>query len=692
MKTRSLIVALCATSLPLFAAPLSPAWAEEGMWTFDAFPSAKVGQAYGFAPDQKWLDRVRLSALRLTGGCSSSIVSNQGLVLTNHHCVRDCAQANSTEKTDYAAEGFLAVTLADEKKCPGQQAEQLTAITDVTADIMKAIGDATGPALAKARDGQIATIEKAGCTDLAKERCQVVTLFGGGQYKLYKYRKFSDVRLVYAPEADAAFFGGDPDNFNFPRYDLDAAFLRIYENGKPFATPAHLTWAARAPKEGEVVFIAGNPGSTQRLYTQAQFTMLRDVTLPATELYIAELRGRIIAASAGDAEKTRTGSELLFGMENSYKALYGQWQALLNPEFAGKLAAGEADLKAKVAADPATAAKVGDPWTQVAKAQATYREIYKPYAFLETRGNISDLYNYAKQLVRAAKERTKPNGERLPGYTDSQLPLLEKNLLDPRPIYPWLEELVLSYWMSKTREALTTDDPRVKAMLGKESPEQLGHRLVTGTTLADPAVRKALFDGGLDAIKASKDPLIQFALANDDAARALRDRYRFEVEAPTIAAQSKLAQARFAAYGTSLYPDATFTLRLSYGGVKGWTYQGVTVPTTTYFKGMFERATGADPFKLPPKVLAAQSKIDMTKPVDFVSDNDIIGGNSGSPILDKTGSVIGAVFDGNIHSLGGAYGFDPAVNRSVSVSTVAVEEALTKIYPAPRLIKELHGG
>jgi hypothetical protein len=678
--------------LTSFALPLTAARAEEGMWTFDAFPSAKVGAAYGFAPDQKWLDHVRLSALRLTGGCSSSVVSDRGLVLTNHHCVRDCAQANSTEKVDYAAEGFLADTLADERKCPGQQAEQLTAISDVTGDVMRAIGTSVGPALAKARDAQIASIEKAGCTDLAHERCQVVTLFGGGQYKLYKYRKYSDVRLVYAPEADAAFFGGDPDNFNFPRYDLDAAFLRLYENGNPVPTPTHLTWAARAPKDGEVVFIAGNPGSTQRLYTQAQFAMLRDVSLPANELYFAELRGRVIAAQQGDAEKTRTGSDLLFGIENSYKALYGQWQALLDPRFAAKLAANEADLRAKVAADPATSAKIGDPWDQVAKAQAIYREIYKPYFFLEgaaARG--SDLYGYAKALVRAAKERTKPNSDRLPGYTDGALPLLEKTVTDPRPVYPWLEELTLSYWLSKTREALTSDDPRVKTMLGKESPEQLGHRLVAGTTLADPAVRKALFDGGLPAVQASRDPLIQFVLANDPEARALRDRYRFEVDAPTTAAQSRIAQARFAAYGTGLYPDATFTLRLSYGGVKGWTYNGVRVPTTTYFKGLYERATGAEPFKLPPKELAARARINMSKPVNFASDNDIIGGNSGSPIMDRNGAVIGAVFDGNIHSLGGAFGFDPAVNRSVAVSTVAVEEALTKIYPAPRLLKELHG-
>jgi hypothetical protein len=688
MKFASLALALVAGA----ALPLSAASADEGMWTFDAFPSAKVKAAYGFAPDQAWLDRVRLSSLRLTGGCSSSLVSGQGLVLTNHHCVRDCAQQLSTEKADYIAGGFLAATLADERKCAGQQAEIVTAITDMTARVQKAIGTSTGAALAKARDGEVAAIEKEGCKDPATERCQVVVLFGGGQYKLYHYRKYSDVRLVYAPEADAAFFGGDPDNFNFPRHDLDAAFLRIYENNKPVATPQHLTWAARAPKEGELVFISGNPGSTQRLLTQAQMDFQRDVSLPALELYLSEMRGRLIAAMAGDAEKTRTGSDLLFGIENSYKARYGQWQALLDPGFAGKLAKTETDLRAKIAADPATAAKIGDPWTDLAKLMVAYRDVYKPYNWLEARaGGFSDLYGDARAIVRAAQERAKPNAERLPEYQDSKLPLLEKQLTDDKPVYPWLEEISIGYWLSKTREALTTDAPQVKALLGKESPEQVAHRLVTETKLGDPKVRAALFAGGLDAVKASTDPLIRYVLAHEADARAIKDRYRFEIEAPVTAAQAKLAQARFAAYGTDVYPDATFTLRLSYGAVKGWTYQGVTVKPTTVFAGMYERATGADPFKLPPKLLAAQSKIDPTKVVDFTSANDIIGGNSGSPILDAKGNVIGAVFDGNIHSLGGNFGYDESLNRSVSVSTVAVEEALTKVYPAPRLLAELHG-
>ncbi len=336
-------------------------------------------------------------------------------------------------------------------------------------------------------------------------------------------------------------------------------------------------------------------------------------------------------------------------------------------------------------------ARLGDPWAEVAKAYAAYRDIYEPYLWLQARaGASSELFDHARTIVRAATERAKPDGERLPGYSESALPLLEKQLLDPAPTYPWLEELNLSYWLSKTREHLTSDAPEVKRLLGKESPEGLAHRLVAGTTLGDPKVRQALFEGGLAAVRASKDPMIQFALAADPDARAILDRYRFEVDAPVAAAQSRLAQARFAIYGTDLYPDATFTLRITYGSVQGWTYRGRTIQPTTDFGGMFDRATGAKPFALPPKTLAAMDRIDKSKVLDFAGSLDVVGGNSGSPVITRDGSVIGALFDGNIYSLGGSFGYDPAINRAVMVSTVAVEEALTHIYPAPRLVSELH--
>ena len=673
-------------------AAASSARADEGMWTFDAFPVAQVQRAYGFAPDQAWLDHVRLSAARLTGGCSSSLVSASGLLLTNHHCVVDCAQNLSTPAKDYVKDGFLAEDRARERPCPGQQAEILTAIGDVTARVQTAIGGASGEALVKARDAVIAAIEDKGCADKAKQRCEVVTLYGGGRYALYTYRKYSDVRLVFAPEYQAAQFGGDPDNFNFPRYGLDASFLRLYEDGKPVATPTHLRWNPRAPQPGEVVFVAGNPGSTQRLFTQSQLAARRDLTLPITELILSEERGRLIAAMATDPEKARSGGDTLFGVENSFKARYGMYRALLDPVFSAKLKADEDDLRAKVAADPKLKAKIGDPWGEVDRAMAAYRNLYLRYLFLEGRaGGGAGLYDYAVAIVRSAEESGKPDAERLPGYTNSALPLLRKEVLDPRPIYPWLEELEIGFWLSKAREYLTADDPAVTALLGSDSPETLAHRLVVGTTLADPALRAALLKGGPAAVRASSDPMIRFVLAHDAAARAEETRYRAQVDGPVSAAQSRLAQARFAVYGDSLYPDATFTLRLSYGSVKAWNEAGRDIAPTTNFAGMFDRASGQMPYQLPARWLAAKASLNPATVLDFSTTNDIVGGNSGSPTIARDGSVIGAAFDGNIHSLGGSYGYDPALNRSVIVSTGAVDEALAKVYSATALLGELHG-
>lgn len=690
MKFSRLAAIAAAVSLvALAAAP--PASAEEGMWTFDNFPEAQVRKQYGWAPNDAWLDRVQAAAVRLTGGCSASFVSPEGLVLTNHHCVVACVQDLSTPQDDLVKAGFTAASRTGERQCPGQQAEVVTAISDVTQRVQSAIGEATGAGLIAARDAAVAAIESESCTDPARERCQVVSLYGGAQYKLYRYRKYSDVRLAWAPEFQAAFFGGDPDNFNFPRYALDAAFLRVYENGRPAATPSHLNWNPRPPKAGEISFVVGNPGSTQRLFTQSQFEMREDVIFPTLVPLYAEYRGRLIAAMKDDPEKTRTGADTLFGVENSYKVFIGQWGALRDEAFSGRLTAAEAGLRQRVAANPELRSDIGDPWADVARATATYESFYPEYVLLEANsGWGSDLFGYAETLVRAAQEREKPDAERLPGYTSSRLPLLEKQITDEAPVYPWLEELTLAFWLSKTRELLTADDPRVRKLLGRESPEALAERLVTGTKLADPAVRKRLWEGGIQAIRASDDPMIRFALAHQETARTLLDRYRAQVDAPVIAAQSRLARARFAAFGDSLYPDATFTLRISYGSVQGWTEDGEKVPAVTRIAGLYERATGAEPYDLAPKWAAAERKVDKRTVLDFTTNNDIIGGNSGSPVIARDGSVIGAAFDGNIHSLGGAYGFDPRLNRTIVVSTAAVQEALETVYPGSGLLRELN--
>lgn len=658
------------------------ALADEGMWTFDAFPTARMQKDYGWAPDAKWLARVQAAAVRLTGGCSASFVSSEGLILTNHHCVVECAQDNSTDQRDLLKDGFVPARREEELKCAGQQAEVVTAISDVTARVKAAIGTSTGEALVKARDAEVARIEKDGCKDGKTTRCEVVTLFGGGQYKLYTYRKYSDVRLAWAPQFQAAFFGGDPDNFNYPRYALDAAFLRAYENGKPVPTPAHLSWNSRGPKAGEATFVVGNPGATQRLFTTDQIAFQREVGLPLTTTILSELRGRLIAAMDKSPQQKREGADELFGIENSLKVYIGRQKALNDPAFLKMLGDAEADLKAKTMGKPG----IGDPWADTAKAVQSYRDIYVPWRFIVPHSALMD---QAMKLVQGAAEREKPNAERLPEFRDSSLELTAKTLLDEAPVYPWMEQLELAWSLSKAREYLGADDADTRLLLGKESPEALAERLVGGTTLADPAVRKALWEGGREAIEASSDPMIVYARKIDDRERELKKLVDERYAGPLAEAGARLADARFMAYGNSVYPDATFTLRINYGKVEGWKERGQDVAPVTTIGGAFDRATGAEPFDLASAFAANEAKIDKSLPFDFVTTNDIIGGNSGSPVIDRDGSVIGAAFDGNIHSIGGNYGYQGEVNRTVVVSTAAIQHALDVIYPAPALVKEL---
>ena len=666
--------------------------ADEGMWTFDNFPSEAVKAKYGVTIDKAWLDNVRQNAVRLSTGCSASIVSGNGLVLTNNHCVRDCEQSLSTGDTDYVKDGFMPATREDEKLCPGMQAEILVSISDVTDRVTSAAAGKTGQAFVKARDAAIAAVEKEGCAGREKlYRCQVVTLYQGGQYKLYTFRKYSDVRIAFAPEEQMAFFGGDPDNFNFPRYDLDFSFVRLYENGKPIKTPNHLRWSAAPPREGEPVFVVGNPGTTDRLYTADQLKTLRDLSLPTIQLLYSELRGRLIRFSEESSENARTSADELFGIENSFKAYYGMEKALRDPALIRAKEAYDQVLRDKVAADPTLLKEIGFPWAETAAAQVAQHALYMPSLFMErAAGFDSSLFSYARTLVRAAEERAKPNSERLPEYTDSRLPLLEKRTLDEKPVYPKVEQLLLEFWLSKLREYLTADSDGTKIFLGKESPETLSARLAA-SKLGDAAYRKQLWDGGIDAVKASDDPMIKYVLATDAASRAIRKEYEERVTGPTDRAAERIAKARFAIYGTSTYPDATFSLRISYGKVEGWTEDGKTVGPFTRLGGLWDRATGQPPFDLVPRWVDAKSKVDGDTVFDFTTDNDIVGGNSGSPVINAKGEVIGAIFDGNILSLGGTFGFNNRVNRAVAVSTAAVTEALKKIYGQTALVKELTG-
>jgi hypothetical protein len=659
--------------------------ADEGLWTFDNFPAAKVKAALGVDITPGWLDHVRASAARLSVGCSSSVVSPNGLLLTNAHCVHDCAHDLSPADQDYATAGFLAVSLAREKTCPGVDAEILLKIVDVTPRMIAAGAGLGGQALVKARTAAIALIEQEGCGTDPKLHCEVVDLYHGGQYKLYQYRKYADVRLVFYPGDRAAFFGGDPDNFNFPRYDLDCAFLRLYDDGRPVATPEHLRWNPAPPTAGEAVFVAGNPGGTFREDTVAELETQRDLILPIALAQLAELRGRLVRFREENPDHARMARERLDEVENDFKVTAGRLAALDDPAFLNAKRDEEAKLRA---ASPRVGADVEDPWAKMAEAQKALAALYLPFRQFEGPQG-SELFFYARTLVRAAIERAKPSPERLPGYSESQIPLLRKDVLDPRRVEPALEQLILEFWLSKSRELLTADDPDTHVLLGRDSPEQLAARLVAGTHLGEVALRRALWDGGLKAIEASDDPLIQFALRIEPEARRIRAAYDEQVSGPATRAAQAIAHRRFALYGASIYPDGTFTLRLSYGAIEGWTYHGKSIGPFTTFAGLFERATGQPPYDLDPRWIAAEGRLNPGAIFDIATTNDIVGGNSGSPLIDAKGDVIGAAFDGNIHSIGGDYGYDAALNRSVAVSAGAITEALVKVYGASGLAREL---
>ncbi len=692
MNTRLLLASVAALGLVLAA---GRAQADEGMWTVDNFPAAKVREKYGVTVDKAWLDRVQGAAARIPG-CSASVVSRDGLMMTNYHCVEACAGALSSPQQDYFATGFLTASRSEEKQCPGMTAEILQSIEDVTARVKAAGQGKTGAELIQATGAVTGAIEKEACNGQTGLRCQVISLYEGGQYRLYKYRRYEDVRLVFTPEFKTGFFGGDPDNFNFPRFNLDVSFLRLYDGGKPVSTPTFLKWNPAPPTPGEPIFIPGNPGSTQRAYTLSRLDFLRGVQLPMELMIRSELRGKLVQVQNSGPEGARLVADALIGLENSFKVFYGRLRALLDEPFLAGKRREEADLRAKVAADAALAAETGDPWAEIERAYAAHRNLYPAYYFLESNaGNAagnSKLFAYARNLVRAAHERDKPAAERLPEYSDAALGRLQTQLAAQARVEAELEEIYLAHWLSKAREHLGANHPHVAMLLGRDSPETVAKRLVQGTRLADPAARTALFEGGRAAVEASEDPLIKLVLAMDPAAREVRKAVESEVSGPVAAATSRIARARFAVYGDSIYPDATSSLRITYGAVQGWSEGGQDIAPLTTIGGLYERATGQPPYDLPQSWYAARDSIDMQTVFNFSGTGDIIGGASGSPTLNAKGEVIGAVFDGNIHSLGGAYAYDPRLNRSVHVAASGIQEALLKVYGREALVRELNGG
>ena len=669
-------------------------YADEGMWLFNAFPKDKVQAKYGWAPDQAWLDHVRLSSARAPNG-SSSFVSPDGLIFTNHHIAQECIHDLSTGGKDYMKNGFYAATQGDEAKCPGMEFLVLLDIQDVTAQVNGAVKPGMSTADAgKAQREQMTTLEKQ-CSS-GDIRCDVVTLYSGAMYNLYKYKKYDDIRLVFAPEFSIAFFGGDPDNFEYPRYDLDISFFRAYENGQPAKTPNYLKWQPNGANNGDLIFVSGHPGRTSRLLTMDQMGFLRDYQYP---LQLNSYKRRIEVLqkfSAGSAENEREAQSDMFGLQNSQKAVTGYLDGLKDKELMAGKASDEKSLQQFVSSDPQRKQDFGDPWAQISKAVDVQKQIYKPLLYLDGMGGFrGDLARYARMIVRAGDQRQKPNNERIRQYSDSQLPTLETQLFSTAPIYKNLEQVLLAESLSEMREVLGADNPDVQKALAGKTPEERAKEVIDGTKLDDVAVRKQLYEGGEKAVNASTDPLIVMMREIEPDAAAIHEKDEDQVQAVLRQSGGQIGKALFAQKGLSVPPDATFTLRLSYGPVEGYKLDGKDVLWFTTMGGAYEHAAkhgSKPPYQLPDSWIKAKSVLPPKTPYDTVSTADIIGGNSGSPVINKAGECVGIIFDGNIESLAWNFAYTDKTARAVEVDSRAITESLKTIYHADGLLQELGVG
>jgi Peptidase S46 len=675
--------------------------ADEGMWLFNLPPTQQLKSKYGFDLTKAWLQHTQLSSVRFNNGGSGSFVSPDGLTFTNHHVGSECIQQLSTGGKDYLKTGFYAKTQAEEAKCPDLELNVLEEIEDVTAKV----NAAAKPGMSVADQGQAQRAEMSAieqrCATETKLRCDVVTLYSGAMYHLYKYKKYTDVRLVFAPEFDAAFFGGDPDNFEYPRYDLDVCFFRVYENDKPAHLDNYLKWSTAGVKDGELVFVSGNPGSTGRLNTMAQLEFLSDTGYPLVLYRLARRDDLLKKFGAQSEENARIAHEDLFSVENSLKAIRGYNSGLVDKALMAKKSAEENKMRQAIASDAAKKAQFGDPWAEIAKAMDTEKQIYLPLTYFERRGGFSgDLASFARILVRAAEERPKPNGDRLREYRDSALPSLEQDLFSTAPIYKSLERTELADSLAEMNEKMP-DNPVVKRVLGGKTPAELAQNLIDNTKLDDVAVRKQLYEGGQAAIGASTDPLIKVIREIEPESRAVRKQYDDEIDAVVRQDGAAVAKIRFATEGTATYPDATFTLRLSYGVMRGYTEngegttpKGTKLPYFTTMRGAFAHAAdhgNKDPYKLADSWTKANSKIKLDTPLNAVETADIIGGNSGSPVINRAGELVGIIFDGNIQSLPWNFVYDDSIGRSIQVDSRGILEALRDIYDAKSLADELTG-
>ncbi len=669
----------------------SLARADEGMWTFDNIPTSLLQQQYHFTPSKAWLDHVRLASVRLNDGGSGSFVSEHGLLLTNHHVARGQLQKNSTAEHNYLRDGFYAETADKELRSPDLEVDVLQSMENVTAGIEGALRGATNAEKAsRLRRETIARIERESLEKTGL-RSDVVSLYQGGEYWLYRYKKYTDVRLVFAPEQEIAFFGGDPDNFTYPRYDLDMAIFRVYDNGSPLQTKDYLKWNSKGAATNELVFVSGHPGSTSRNDTMAQLITERDIREPLTLALLSQRIRTLEEYSATGAEPARQAFSRIFNFQNGQKAFLGRYDALKAPSVIAKKQAEEKDFQTKLAAHSEWQKEYGSAWNEIATVQTKAAALIKPMMF---RRLDSQLLAYASQIVQYVVEVAKPDGERLPGFHDSQLESVRFALQSPAPVSGGLDEARLTGSLTESLRQLGANDEYLRIVLNGGTPQQVAQALVRGTKLGDPEFRKTLLADGARAVDASNDPMIVLARKLDPLSRQLQKQYEREVTDVERAAGEKLGKARFLVYGKTIYPDATFTLRLSYGTVKSYPMNGTKAPPFTTFYGLYDRALGfgdKDPFHLPERYEKAKATLNLATPMNFVSTCDIIGGNSGSPVMNKEGELVGLIFDGNIESLAGDFVYEGETNRAVAVHSAAMMETLRNLYGAKGLADELSG-
>ncbi len=664
---------------------VTAARADEGMWLLDDLPKELLDERYGFVPSDEWAKHVMLSSVRFSSGGSASFVSSNGLVLTNHHVAADTLHKLSTPENNIYENGFLARTPEEELKAPDLELNQLVSIEDVTEAVDAAVTDGMDANEAyKARQAAMAEIEKQSLAETGL-RSDVITLYGGAKYHLYRFKKYTDVRLVWAPEATAAFFGGDADNFEYPRYCLDVTLVRVYEDGKPAKIEHFLQWSDAGAGDGELVFVSGNPGNTQRITTLAGVTHLRDDFMPYMLNSLSRMEIALQQYTNESPERYRRGSDDLFGVQNSRKAITGMLQGLQTPEFIERKAADEQSLRSELQAS-SELRRFDEAWQRVAEVEK------KKVALIGLLPDFRNRYfTIAKHLVLMATEDEKPSGDRLREYRESNRESLELDVFSPAPVYDDLESAKFATELALFMERRGGDDPLVEKILGGKSPRERAAELISQSTLNKVEVRRQLAEGGVDAIAASDDPLIRLFREIEPEFRSLRETHD-ELDELKRQAYAKIDEAKVAVRGTSGYPDATFSLRLAFGLVKGYEEDATQIPPWTNMGGAFDHETAheaKEPWKLPETWQKAKDQIEKSTPLNFVCTADIIGGNSGSPVINRAGELVGVIFDSNIQGLTASYFYDDKVARAVCVHSSALPEALRNIYGAHDLAEQL---